>query len=104
MGIYLILYYSKYLAVRFQPLNISEYIGENTLIIMALHFLSFKLINLLQIRYYNLPNYMLAKFSVIHGSSPCRVAYLICDVFIPVGVQFIINKIKFNLVNKKVNL
>lgn len=68
---------------------------------MALHFLSFKLINLLQIKYYNLPNYMLAKFSVIHGSSLCWVAYSICDVFIPVRLQFIIDKIRLNLPCKK---
>jgi len=103
-GIYIIIYCSKFLVSRLKSLNILEYIGENTLTIMALHFLSFKLINLLQIKYYNLPNYMLAKFPVINDNGLWWVAYSICGVFIPVGLQFIINKIKFNLVNKKVNL
>lgn len=53
---------------------------------MALDFLSFMLINLLHIKYYNLPNYMLAKFPVFNGSGLWWVGYSICGIFIPVGL------------------
>ena len=104
MGIYIILFTSKYIAVKVKPVIILEYIGRNTLVIISLHFLCFKLINLIQVIYYHLPYYELATFPVIKGSGLWWVVYSLCGVLIPVGLKFIAGKLGSFVKKLKVNI
>ena len=63
-GIYLNIYISKKLA-DFKKIKIVNHIGKNTLAILALHFLSFKMVNLLAIYCLNLPIDQLTSFPFI---------------------------------------
>lgn len=94
LGVYLNIYISKLIIKRNIFNNIFTYIGKNTIPIMALQFLSFKVIALLQIKIYSLPNIMLAKFPVIDGSHGWFIMYTLAGVFLPLAVHYIWVKIK----------
>jgi fucose 4-O-acetylase-like acetyltransferase len=68
-----------------------DYIGKNTFTIMALHFLSFKLINIIQVNMYHLPFYMVAKFPVIDGSNGWWLLYSACGIFIPISLKYTVD-------------
>ena len=94
LGIYAIIGISKYLAANLKDGNVLEYIGEHTFIIMALHFISFKMINYLQIIYYDLPIYKLAMFPTIKGyGSYWWILYTLCGLFIPLGMRLIVDRL-----------
>ena len=86
--------------------KILTYIGNNTLSILAWHFLSFKLISLLIIYIKNLSIENLAHFPVIpdYSKQGWWIAYTIIGLCIPLVItfcnQYITEKIKF-LINKK---
>lgn len=65
--------------------SLMAYIGNNTLSILTWHFLSFKLVSLLIIRIYDLPNEMLASFPVIaeYSSKGWWMAYSVVGVVLP---------------------
>lgn len=67
-GIYFNLYICKKLTAQ-KTVKIIDYIGENTLIILALHFLAFKAVSLVLIHFQNLPIGYLANFPTIKGTS-----------------------------------
>lgn len=96
-GAYANIYIAKIIASKRINYSILDYIGKNTFNIMALHFLSFKLINLIQVKLYNLPSYMLAKFPIIDGSHGWWVLYCLCGIFIPVIVVYVIETLYKNL-------
>lgn len=100
-GVYINMYLAKIIIFKKINYTILEYIGKNTFAIMALHFLSFKLINLIQVKLDNLPIYMVAKFPVIDGTNGWWILYSICGVFLPIVVTYSINKLmqKFEHVN-----
>lgn len=83
------IYFNLYLSQRLAQKNIKtlEFIGGNTIIIMALHFLCFKLINLIQVTLYGYPDYMLAEFPVLYAYDLWFVLYGIAGVFIPVMIK-----------------
>ncbi|MDY6933319.1 MAG: acyltransferase family protein [Spirochaetota bacterium] len=87
LGIYFNLHLAKILSSK--DMKLLYYIGENTIIIMALHFLCFKLINLLQIYIYNHPIEMIAKFPVLDGSNGWWILYTIVGIFIPVSMKYL---------------
>ncbi len=94
LGIYAIIGISKYLVANLKNGNVLEYIGEHTFIIMALHFISFKMINYLQIIYYDLPIYKLAMFPTIKGyGSYWWILYTLCGLFIPLGMRLIVDRL-----------
>lgn len=81
--------------------NIIIYIGRNTLPIMLLHLLAFKIVTALQILIYSEPWYMLGAFSVLHGSNGWWLVYAIIGVVMPLIFTAVMKRIKA-LVNKNV--
>jgi fucose 4-O-acetylase-like acetyltransferase len=67
-GIYFNLFLCKKLTAK-KTIKIIDYIGENTLIILALHLLFFKIASLILIHFQNLPFNDLASFPTIKGTS-----------------------------------
>ena len=71
------------------------YIGEHTMIILALHFLCFKLVSLLKIYCYNYPIEDLSCFPVItDNNSFMWILYSIAGIAIPLLIEHIYIKIK----------
>lgn len=64
--------------------NVLNYVGDKTLFLLTFHFISFKLISLILIAYYDLPITRLSDFPVISGfNSFSWVVYSIVGVIIP---------------------
>ena len=77
------------------------YIGDNTMIILSLHFLTFKLISLMKINIYNLPITQLAYFPVIKENNQFFwILYSIVGVFIPIIVYKLYSDTKTIILNK----
>lgn len=51
--------------------------------ILALHFVAFRLISIIQVRKWNLPEYHLARFPVLDGSSGWWILYFIIGIGVP---------------------
>lgn len=98
-GIYVNICFAKMVISKNRDHKILEYIGKNTFTIMALHFLSFKLINFIQVKLYNLPIYMVAKYPIINGDNGWWILYSLCGVFLPIiakyGIDEFIQKLKY---------
>ena len=87
-GVYLNLYISKFLAAkkRFKILN---YAGKNTIIILAMHFLCFKLVNLIIILCKELPVTRLADFPFIQNVSEYwSFALVFSGLFFPLLIKY----------------
>lgn len=97
LGVYLNFYISKQIIKRNFFSKTFCYIGRNTVPIMALHYISFKLIALIQIKAYSLPNYMLAKYPVLDGSRGWFILYAICGVTVPLLANYIYKKLKSSI-------
>ncbi|MFX3617525.1 MAG: acyltransferase family protein [Sporolactobacillus sp.] len=97
VGIYCTMYVSRQLDRM--NIRVMRFIGSATISIMALHFLSFKLINLIQIKMYNYPDFMLAKFPTIVTNHGWWVLYSLVGIFIPVALHYVY--IRINLVIRK---
>lgn len=67
------------------------YIGNNTMIVLVLHFLSFKLVSLIIIKLYGLSIDRLAEFPIIkeYATQGWWILYLIVGVGIPIGIKLI---------------
>ncbi len=79
-----------------------EKIGQNTLSIMALHFLSFKIITLIQIHFYNYPVKFLSFYPVIpYKTAYWWIPYTIVGIIVPLFLSFLYDKIG-NLVKKRI--
>jgi fucose 4-O-acetylase-like acetyltransferase len=87
-GIYLNIYLSLYIA-KTSSTKFFEYIGQNTIVILAWHFLCFKLVSLIIIYYYGYPMYMLASFPVIKGESWWYICYFIAGVLMPLLISYL---------------
>jgi len=97
MGTYAVMFLAKKIEKKKQLSKIFIKIGEESLHIMALHFLAFKLISLLRIIAQGLPIYNLAYFPVIKPVGAWIVLYLIAGITLPVitikTIKLIKNKI-----------
>lgn len=80
-GIYVNIFIAQF--QMFKNSSLINFIGNNTIVIMGLHFLSFKLINVIQVLYLNYPLYLIASFPVINGSNGWWIAYSFTGVFVP---------------------
>lgn len=103
MGIYVILVIAKILEKKFDT-KIIEYIGKNTLTILALHYLSFKLVNLLIIILYSYPPEKLGEIPVITERTDWAPIYFLTGIFIPLLIIFILNGFKILLREKVKNI
>lgn len=72
------------------------YIGNNTMIILSLHFITFKLVSLLKIHIYERPITQLACFPVIYENNNIFwILYSLAGIFIPIFIYKIYSDIKF---------
>ncbi len=76
-------------------------IGRNTLWILFLHFLVFKLVNALQVILYGLPLYRIAAYPALYTDKGWWIVYTIAGVFIPIYIKLIIRKVFKALLNSK---
>jgi fucose 4-O-acetylase-like acetyltransferase len=87
-GIYFNLYICKKLTAQ-KSVRIINYIGENTLIILALHLLFFKIASLILIHFQNLPVNDLASFPTIKGTSKhWWWLYSLCGLIFPLIIKY----------------
>jgi len=94
LGIYLVIYISKLISIKFTDTKIKNqliYVGKNTLTIMALHFLSFKIVNLVVVNIYNMPYYNIAQFPGINLTGAWWLIYCPVGVMVPLLYLFIVN-------------
>jgi fucose 4-O-acetylase-like acetyltransferase len=89
LGSYFIFYVSKIIAET--PLKyLFRYIGKNTITILALHFLSFKIVSLLQIHLYDLDYFNLSQVPVIPDSGFWFLAYFSVGIAAPLIVNLLL--------------
>lgn len=94
-GIYMVMYISKYIENHLQYLTfILSYIGKNTLPIVALHFVSFKIVMLIQYYFGSISFSELGILKGANNSNFLYILYVITGVFVPLGVDYIINYTK----------
>lgn len=84
------------------------YIGQNTMPIILLHFFAFKIVSLLQVWIYDLPDFYLASFPVVYGCPEKTVPfwftlYTIVGVFVPILLNIIYKNFKSTFI-KIINL
>lgn len=85
IGILLIISLSKKI-VNFHGISLLFYIGNKTLIILALHFISFKIIDYIKYIYYDLPVETISSFPTIKTNNNIIfiIGYLLCGILIPI--------------------
>lgn len=71
-----------------------EIIGKHTVSIAALHFLAFKLVNLIQVMIYEKPLFLIASYPVCYSNHGWWIAYTFTGVLIPCILEIIYNKAK----------
>lgn len=79
--------------------NCFSYLGKNTICIIVLHFLVFKIINLLQIEIYELPIDKLSAFPVLKAKPFWWVLYSVIGICIPLLLNWCYDKVKSKIVN-----
>lgn len=72
-------------------------IGKYNMSIVALHFIAFKSITLLQIYIYKLPIKLLGSFPILYSGHAWWIGYIISGITIPIIIGFIINKINYRI-------
>lgn len=80
--------------------GIIEVIGEDSLAVMILHFLSFKLVSLIGILVENKPMYLLAAFPVLYNSGFWWIFYTVVGVSMPILVNRFTKYTKERYLNK----
>lgn len=93
LGSYFVLYLAKIIC-RYRLSIFFNYIGKNTIIILALHFLCFKAVNCIIVVRYNLDLSNIAIFPVISNYESWFVMYSVFGVFIPIIVKFLFDQSK----------
>lgn len=97
IGIYFIMCVSNYIANSNNEFKLLKYIGNSTVVILCLHFLCFKIINLVQILIYKYPMYRIASFPTLSGSNGWWFVYVLTGVFVPICIKYIFNIIVKNI-------
>lgn len=83
LGIAMIIFMSKFLESNLKEIKVLKDIGENTLYIMILHFLSFKIVSFIIIKWYDYAICKLSSFPVIKINQMWSVLYTLSGIFIP---------------------
>ena len=77
-----------------------RFCGDHTLTILALHFLSFKIINLFGVVTLGLPESQVASFPTIEGLGGCWwILYSVVGLLLPLLVAYVATKIKVVRIN-----
>lgn len=93
-GILLTLSISRKLE-EFKIKNFFYYLGQNTMVIFALHMLCFKIGNLLKIAIYNMPIYRLAEFQIIEDHNTFFwIIYTTTGIAIPLIIDYYLKRNK----------
>jgi len=98
-GIYLNIYVASKCPTNTKIMKFINYAGRNTMVILALHFLSFKAVSLFIIYSQNLPLNLLSSFPVMKTSSQYyRWMYVVSGLLIPLSVVYLYDTVllKFN--------
>ncbi len=93
-GIYITLYTSKLLEKVKYVSRFLTYIGNNTITILMLHLLAFKIVSLVLIETYGYPMAYLASFPVLISNRYMWIIYSAVGVMAPLFVGFLINYTK----------
>lgn len=95
-GIYMIITLSEFISKKNGYLSETlDYIGKNTLTILALHYFAFKLVALLQINIYEYPQNFLSYYPVMPQNNEIWwVIYLIAGIIMPLLVARLIDSFK----------
>lgn len=99
MGIYIIFYISTKFKKKKILKNMFSYLGKNTLIILALHILCFKIIIFSQIIFYKESLNSLSKNPILYSNGVWWICYSVIGILIPLAI----NKFCINLKNIIVN-
>jgi fucose 4-O-acetylase-like acetyltransferase len=73
------------------------YTGKNTITILALHFVAFRLVNYLQVVVRGLPVYLTASHPTLNTSGGWWVIYLVAGIALPLASRMIYDRLKFAL-------
>lgn len=73
---------------------ILSYIGRNTMPIVFLHFLCFKLITCVEILVYHLPWFRLASFPIYRDLPLWWILYALSGIMLPLGIAELLHKVK----------
>ncbi len=96
-GIYLNIYIAKKCAA-YKRIEFVNYAGRNTIVILALHFLAFKIVSLMLIYSQNLSINLLSSFPTIKSANQYyRWLYVISGLSIPLAVKYLFDKSYYKL-------
>lgn len=91
-GIYLNIYISKLFASCWR-IEFVNYAGKNTMVVLAMHFLAFKLVSLIIIYTQNLPLELLSSFPVLKSANQgYRWLYAATGLLVPLAGKYLIDK------------
>lgn len=68
-------------------------IGQNTVCILFLHFLVFKLINVLQVVVYGMPFYRIAGYPTLYSDRGWWIMYTTVGIIVPVGIKQVMKRL-----------
>lgn len=100
-GIIMTLNFSKFILHKIRIAHLLENLGNNTLIILVYHFISFKIISLIAVLYYDLPIRLLTQFPIIQNL-PDKQVWLILYCIIGLIFPLTLNKL-YKLILIKIN-
>lgn len=90
MGIYCAFYISKLISIKCNYIKkFTIYAGQNTIIIMALHMLSFKVVNLLQVIIYKKSYDLISSWPILYSNRGWWILYTIIGVLIPLVISYL---------------
>ncbi len=102
-GIYLNLSLARMFVRETAFKKLLVFCGRNTITILALHFLAFRLVNYLQVKLHDLPPYMTAQHPVLNTQHGWWAAYLAAGLGLPLLARLIYDRLKQMLLSKKVS-
>lgn len=89
------------LASRIQKSNLLQkvfvYIGQNTLCIVGIHFIAFKIITFVQIKTFHYPIESLKSYPVLSSSSGWWIAYFVVGITVSLMLNFVYKKTKYTI-------
>lgn len=93
-GIYIMIYILRTFKCFNKKSGILNFIGNNTVYIMILHFISFKIVSIAIISIYGLDIQRVAEFPVINIEGLWFVAYTVIGILVPSGYVKVKNSLK----------
>jgi len=82
LGIYVNIYLAKTIA-RTRAVVFFDYLGQQTLVVLAFHLLAFKIITWLQVIVQDQPLYKIASFPVLSGAHGWWIVYTMAGLLVP---------------------